>query len=72
MSENTITKRVLSMLVSLILIISCLPITVFAEPSSENPYFSRVVDDNTMDGWKKYFDLNNLDTTNSGGVWTDK
>ena len=29
-------------------------------------------DANTMDNWTKYFDLNNLSTANSGGVWTDK
>ncbi len=35
-------------------------------------YYNRVVDVNTMDNWQKYFDLNNLDTSNAGGVWTDK
>ena len=65
-------KRVVSLFLSMLLLVSCIPMVVSAEPSNENPYYNRVVDANTMDGWKKYFDLDNLDTTNAGGVWTDK
>lgn len=43
-------------------------ITAVADSSAYN----RVVDANTMNNWTKYFDLNNLDTSNAGGVWTDK
>ena len=54
------------------MILSCLPISVFAAETEANPYYNRIVDVNTMNNWMKYFDINNLDTTNAGGVWTDK
>lgn len=63
--------RLLSVFLCIALIMTCLPLSVMsAEVANEN--FIRKVDESTMDNWKKYFDLDNLDTTNAGGVWTDK
>ncbi len=66
------SKPAIALLVAVMMIFSSLPLTAFAAESSSNPYYNRVVDVNTMDIWKDYFDLDNLSTKNAGGVWTDK
>ncbi len=71
-NRKRLTKQIISMVLCFTLMLSCLPMSVFAAENSTNPYYKRIVDVNTMDNWTKYFDLNNLDTTNAGGVWTDK
>lgn len=73
------TKKLLSVFLCLALLFSYLPslsVNVFAAEGS-NSYYNRVVDANTMDGWKEYFPLTStqndpLSTENAGGVWTDK
>lgn len=66
-------KKILSVIVCIALIMSYLPslFTAAAAPA-EQSYYKKTVDANTMDGWKNYFDLVNLDTSNAGGIWTDK
>ncbi len=71
-NRKRFTKQILSIALCFAVILSCLPMSVFAAKTETNPYYNRIVDVNTMDNWTKYFDINNLDTTNAGGVWTDK
>ena len=71
-NRKRFTKQILSIALCFAVILSCLPISVFAAETEANPYYNRIVDVNTMNNWMKYFDINNLDTTNAGGVWTDK
>ncbi len=70
--KNKLTKRILSLVLAVVLVFSCLPLIAAAAEGEDPSHFNRVVDANTMNGWMKYFDLNNLDTSNAGGVWTDK
>ena len=71
-NRKRFTKHILSIALCFAVILSCLPMSVFAAETATNTYYNRVVDVNTMNNWMKYFDINNLDTTNAGGVWTDK
>lgn len=66
------SKPALALLVTAVMIFSSMPLTAFAAEANDNPYYNRVVDVNTMDNWTKYFDFQHLDTSNAGGVWTDK
>jgi len=70
-TRTKIPNRLISLLLCLAVLSTCLPLTVLAADSG-NTAFNREVDANTMDGWQDYFDLENLDTSNAGGVWTDK
>ncbi len=65
------SKRLVSLLLCIAILMTYIPVTVFGAESGNNPY-KRIVDANTMNNWTKYFDLNNLTTKNAGGVWTDK
>jgi len=68
--QTRLSTRVLSLLICAALLLSYIPLfAAAAEPGSS---YNRVVDASTMDLWKDYFDLENLDTTNAGGIWTDK
>ena len=70
--RKTITHKALSMLLAMAMVLTSIPIfsaTAYGDSASN---YSKVVDANTMNGWTKYFDLNNLITANVGGVWTDK
>lgn len=66
-----LAKRLLSTLLCAVLLLNLVPLTALAAVA-DNPYFDRVADANTMHNWTKYFDLNDLNTANAGGVWTDK
>lgn len=66
-----LTKKLISILLVMALLFAYLPIaTLAATPDAE--YYNRVTDDNTMNNWVKYFDINEHGTANAGGVWTDK
>lgn len=72
--KYSFSKKLLSVFLALILLITCLPISAMSA-SVKTANYTRTVDENTMDNWKKYFDIDNidnLDTSNAGGVWTDK
>lgn len=64
-----ISKKLISIVLSIALLMTCLPLTVFA---ADAPAFNRMVDASTMDNWTHYFDPTNADTSNAGGVWSDK
>ncbi len=66
------SKPAIALLVAVVMVFSSLPLTAYAAEGDGNSYYNRVVDVNTMDNWQKYFDLQHLDTSNAGGVWTDK
>lgn len=68
--RNIFNKRIISVLVMAAMLFSFLP--PLAKAVGVNDNYDRVVDASTMDNWKKYFDPTNLDTSNAGGVWTDK
>ncbi len=71
-------KKILSVIVCVALLMSYLPTILTASAAeTEQNYYNKTVDVNTMDGWKDYFPLtatsgNPITTANAGGVWTDK
>lgn len=66
--KNKFSKRALSIILCMALLMSLLPMAVYAASSASD----RVADPSTMDGWKDLFLSNPLNTENAGGVWTDK
>ena len=40
--------------------------------ATPNPYYNKVADSATLDGWKQFFGSTTTSTENAGGVWTDK
>ena len=66
-----LSSRLISLLLCMAMVFAYVPAATSAADAT-NPYYNRVVDANTMDGWKEYFDLTDLNTANAGGVWTDK
>lgn len=71
-TRKQIYKKVISVLLTLAMLISYLPFAAITAMAAENPAYSKVVDKSTMDSWKNYFGPDKMDTTNAGGVWTDK
>ena len=79
---KNINKRILSLLLSLTMVASCLPFALLkakAQPAALAMEMDRVADPSTINGWKQYFgaltDHPNgvtLSTEFAGGVWTDK
>ena len=79
MKRKTMTKRLLSMLLSVIMMLGCVPISAFAANVNSRAVENRVVDYHTLDQWKNYFGILGsnpndllLSTEYAGGVWTDK
>ena len=66
--NTKLTKRILSLILSLALLMSLLPLTTYAADSADN----RISDPSTMDSWKDLFLSDPLSTKNAGAVWTDK
>ncbi len=64
--------KLLSGLLCLAMLISCLPATALF--ASAVPADSRVADRATIDDWEKFFlpEDGSLTTENAGGIWTDK
>ena len=69
--KKRISKKLVSLFLCVVLVLSCIPLTVLGATGDAN-YYSRYVDANTMDLWKNYFNTTNITTENAGGVWTDK
>ncbi len=71
--KRMVSKRVVSIFLCMALLMTYLPLSAFAAEAGNTAY-TRVADTSTMDNWTKYFDLREgkLDTSNAGGVWTDK
>ncbi len=70
--KTGILKKLLAVALGIALLLTYVPMTASAAEVTEDSYYHRVVDVNTMDNWKKYFNLDELTTQNAGGVWTDK
>lgn len=66
-AKNTLTKRLLAMLLCIIMVAAMLPTVIQAETEG-----NRTVDPSTMDSWEDMFGTAKLDTEYAGGVWTDK
>ena len=66
--KSKLTKRALSMILCLAMLMSLLPLTSFAADTAAD----RVADPSTMDSWKDLFLTDPLNTNNAGAVWTDK
>ncbi len=71
MKRYNIAKRLMSLVLCAALVLAYIPAAASAADVAAN-YYNRVVDVNTMDNWVKYFDPNDVNTSNAGGVWTDK
>ncbi len=66
------SHRIVSIILTVALLISCLPIILTAGASEPGVYL-RVSDPSTIDQWEEYFPISgDLTTQNAGGVWTDK
>ena len=71
-AKNKTTKRIVSMILSIALLITCLPMVFSAAPVSNETY-ALEADASTINDWTKYFPVSgDLTTANAGAVWTDK
>ena len=72
MTAKKIIKRIVSTILSIALLITCLPL-VLAAVTTEGSTFAIEADRSTIDGWKQFFPVSgNLTTVNAGAVWADK
>ncbi|MBQ7836747.1 MAG: hypothetical protein IJ389_05780 [Clostridia bacterium] len=69
-SHYRISHRVLAAFLSVIFVLSMIPL--FALNAAAAQGIVREADPSTMNDWKKYFGSQVGNTTNAGGVWTDK
>lgn len=62
--------RLIAGLLAIAMLIVAVPVMGLSSiaPNTE----TRVSDPSTMDHWKQYFGSQVLDTSNAGGIWTDK
>lgn len=67
--KRPVTKRILSILICIALVIGYLPTMAWAAASDSS---NRVADPSTMDGWRDLFLPDLLTTNDAGAVWTDK
>lgn len=71
-AKINISKRIMSLILSITLLITCLPLILTAATTGKNSYVLES-DPSTIDGWKQAFPVSgDLTTANAGGVWTDK
>lgn len=66
--KTKLTKRALSILICLAMLLSLLPVVTYAADTATD----RIADPSTMDSWKDMFLADSLSTANAGAVWTDK
>lgn len=67
------TNKILSVFLALTIVLSLFSgIGFSAAAATTNPYFNKVADPSTMDGWKEFFGSTHPSTENAGAVWTDK
>jgi len=73
--KNTKIKlnKILSVILTLTIVFSTFS-GLGLNAASANPYYSKVADTATLDGWKEFFGSSSpiKSTENAGGVWTDK
>lgn len=78
MKKNSIFKRLIGLVLSLVLVASCLPAGLLPTASAAGESTGILsadskVDPNTLNAWKDTsFNPYNLTTEHAGGVWTDK
>ena len=71
MMKQTFSKRFMSLVLCLAMLLSYLPLSAMAAEDAITD--NRVADPSTMDGWKAFFPIEGeLSTENAGGVWMDK
>lgn len=77
--KNKISKRVISLILSIVMLISLIPIGMVRTDAATVTTGGQTVDPHTLDGWMAFFGAqenhgNNvaLTTEYAGGVWTDK
>ncbi len=68
--------KALSVFMSIALLLSVIPMTMFASAEETSPY-AATADAHTLNNWKKFFGTqagkdHTLSTEFAGGVWTDK
>ena len=64
-----VSKRIMAMLLSAVMVLSLVPVIHTAWAVSTEP---KQADLSTLDSWKTFFDPADLTTEHAGGVWTDK
>ena len=68
-----ITKRIISMLLSMVLVLAMVPVTGVKAASAVTEGIVKVeADPYTLHAWNTAFDPINLTTEHAGGIWTDK
>ncbi len=71
-AKNKFKNRVISVIVSLALIFSMMPMAIFGA-YADSAVTDRLADTATIDQWQAYFPVgDNLTTQNAGGIWSDK
>ena len=68
--KKTLSARLLSIVLCLSILLSCLPLLPTQTAAMETD--TRVADPSTMDSWKDIFLPDPINTENAGRVWTDK
>lgn len=71
--KTKILQKVLSIFLCIVLVMACLPGTVFQVKAATNVYGGlgvKETDPSTVNNWKDY--IGRLDTSLAGNVWTDK
>ena len=69
MKKYDLSHRVMALALSLIMVVSLLPIIQATAAADETV---GKVDASTMGSWKDFFDPSNVSTEHAGGIWTDK
>ncbi len=72
--KTKLSNRIISAVISVLLIMSCLPFAAISASSAESDWMVKVADPSNMDGWKQFFlpENGDLSTENAGGVWVNK
>ena len=68
------TNKILSVFLALTIVLSLfsgIGFTAIAD-TTDNPYYDKVADISSLDGWKEFFGSEVPTTENAGGIWTDK
>ena len=68
---NKKVNKLLSVFLTLAIVVSMFS-GLAVSAATPNPYFNKVADTATLDGWKQFFGSNTTSSENAGGVWTDK
>ncbi len=72
-AKTKMSNRIISVIVTIALVFSMIPLTLFSVTAAETAEAQIVSDPSTIDDWKQYFPIDgDITTQNAGGVWTDK